>query len=96
VIFLLIVMHYLTNFMNLKIKLTQSFEGTHEDRMCIRVFIKMSTRTCFTFILCYIRKKIENFRMNMDEKKNCPLKITFSPKLLGDAIILGFLLQIFP
>jgi hypothetical protein len=30
------------NFMNLKIKLTQSFECTHKDRVCIGVFIRVS------------------------------------------------------
>jgi hypothetical protein len=31
-----------TDFMNLKIKPTQSFKGTHRDRTCVRVFITMS------------------------------------------------------
>jgi hypothetical protein len=28
-----------TNFVNLKIKLTQSFKSTHKDIVCMRVFI---------------------------------------------------------
>jgi hypothetical protein len=31
-----------TDFMNLKIKLTQSFEGDHRDRICVHIFIEMS------------------------------------------------------
>jgi hypothetical protein len=30
------------NFMNLKIKLAQSFKCTHKDRVCIGVFIRVS------------------------------------------------------
>jgi hypothetical protein len=29
----------MTDFVNLKIKLVQSFRGAHKDRICIRVFI---------------------------------------------------------
>jgi hypothetical protein len=35
-----------TDFVNLKIKLTQSFTGAHRDRMCMHVFIGVSARTC--------------------------------------------------
>jgi hypothetical protein len=34
-----------TDFINLKIKLTQSFRDAHMDRMCVRVFIEMSVDT---------------------------------------------------
>jgi hypothetical protein len=44
-----------TDFMNLKINPTQSFEGTHRDRVCIRVFIVVSTRTCMSI---YVSKKL--------------------------------------
>jgi hypothetical protein len=36
----------LTDFMNLKIKPTQSFKGAHRDNMCICVFICVSGHTC--------------------------------------------------
>jgi hypothetical protein len=36
------------DFMNLKIKLTQSFGGVHKGMMCMRVFIGMSARTCMS------------------------------------------------
>jgi hypothetical protein len=32
----------MTNFMNLKIKLTQSFESAHSDRVYMRVFIEIN------------------------------------------------------
>jgi hypothetical protein len=31
-----------TNFVNLKIKLTQSFKDAHRDRVCVRVYIRVS------------------------------------------------------
>jgi hypothetical protein len=41
-----------TDFMNLKIKLTQSFRGAHRGRMCVRVFIGvcMSIYICTAFL----------------------------------------------
>jgi hypothetical protein len=41
-----------TDFMNLKIKPTQSFEGNHRDRMCAHVFIGMSAHTCMS-VVCF-------------------------------------------
>jgi hypothetical protein len=35
-----------TNFVNLKIKLTQSFGGDHMIRVCMCMFIEVNTRTC--------------------------------------------------
>jgi hypothetical protein len=35
-----------TDFMNLKIKPAQSFEGAHRGRVCVRVFIGVSARAC--------------------------------------------------
>jgi hypothetical protein len=34
-----------TDFMNFKIKPVQSFRCTHKSRVCVHVFIKMSTYT---------------------------------------------------
>jgi hypothetical protein len=39
---------WVTNFMNLKIKSVQSFRGAHRDRVCVRVFIGVSTHTCMS------------------------------------------------
>jgi hypothetical protein len=38
----------MTDFMNLKIKLTQSFKDAHRDRVCVRMFIGVSTHTCIS------------------------------------------------
>jgi hypothetical protein len=38
----------LTDLVNLKIKLAQSFGGAHRGRVCIRVFIGVSTYTCMS------------------------------------------------
>jgi hypothetical protein len=35
-----------TDFVNLKIKPTQFFKGVHRDKVCVRVFIEVSVRTC--------------------------------------------------
>jgi hypothetical protein len=43
------------NFVNHKIKLTQSFEYAHKYRMCVHVFIGMSTHTCIR--ICVYKKK---------------------------------------
>jgi hypothetical protein len=47
-----------TDFVNLKIKPDQSFEGAHMDRVCVRVFIGVSARTCMSiyFKLCFLKK----------------------------------------
>jgi hypothetical protein len=42
------------NFMNLKIKLAQSFECTHNDRVCIGVFIRVSAHI-YIYIYEYLR-----------------------------------------
>jgi hypothetical protein len=36
----------MTDFVNLKIKPAQSFIGAHRSRVCMRVFIGVSVRTC--------------------------------------------------
>jgi hypothetical protein len=43
------------NFVNLKIKLTQSFKYAHKYRMYVHVFIGMSTHTCIR--ICVYKKK---------------------------------------
>jgi hypothetical protein len=48
-----------TNFVNLKIKSTQSFGGAHIGRVCMRVFIEVSTHTCMSICICtvFLKKK---------------------------------------
>jgi hypothetical protein len=39
------------DFMNLKIKPTQSFGGAHRGRVCVRVFIGVSAHTCMNIYI---------------------------------------------
>jgi hypothetical protein len=52
-----------TDFMNLKIKLAQSFRGDHRGRVCVRVFIGVSARTCMSICvyIVFLNKK-KNYR----------------------------------
>jgi hypothetical protein len=43
-----------TDFMNLKIKLTQSSRGAHMSRVCMRVFIQMSAHMCMIICICTV------------------------------------------
>jgi hypothetical protein len=42
------------DFVNLKIKLAQSFEGAHRNRVCVHVFIGVSARTCMSIYVCTV------------------------------------------
>jgi hypothetical protein len=48
-----------TDFVNLKIKPAQSFGRTHRGRVCVRVFIVVSARTCMSICVCtvFLNKK---------------------------------------
>jgi hypothetical protein len=50
----------MTDFVNLKIKPAQSFESAHRGRVCVRVFIGVSTSTCMSIYICtvFLKKKI--------------------------------------
>jgi hypothetical protein len=43
-----------TDFMNLKIKLIQSFKGAHRGRICVHVFIEVSDYTCISIYVCIV------------------------------------------
>jgi hypothetical protein len=43
-----------TDFVNFKIKMAQSFGGTYRGRICVRVFIGMSARTCMSICVCTV------------------------------------------
>jgi hypothetical protein len=43
-----------TDFVNLKIKLAQSFRGAHRGKVCVRVFIGVSARTCMSICVCTV------------------------------------------
>jgi hypothetical protein len=59
----------LTDFVNLKIKLTQSFEGNHRGKICVCVFIKVDA--CIGMSICIVSKKIHftssNFKILMNK-----------------------------
>jgi hypothetical protein len=51
-----------TDFVNLKIKPTQSFRDAHRGRVCIRAFIRVSARTCMTIYVCtvFLKKRYDS------------------------------------
>jgi hypothetical protein len=51
----------LTNFVNLKIKTAQSFECAYRGRVCVRVFIEVSARTCISICNCTVFLKKRYF-----------------------------------
>jgi hypothetical protein len=44
----------ITDFVNLKIKPTQSFECAYRGRMCMIMFIGVSTHTCMNICVCTV------------------------------------------
>jgi hypothetical protein len=46
-----------TDFVNLKIKLAQSFRDAHTDRVCVCIFIRLSTRICMSICVYTVSKK---------------------------------------
>jgi hypothetical protein len=49
----------MTDFMNLKINLTQFFRGAHRSRICVHVFIRLSANTYITICIytVFLKKK---------------------------------------
>jgi hypothetical protein len=45
------------NFVNFKIKSTQSFGGTHMNRVCICIFIRMNNHMCMSIYIYTVLKK---------------------------------------
>jgi hypothetical protein len=43
-----------TDFVNLNIKPTQSFRGAHRGKVCVRMFICVSARTCMSICTCTV------------------------------------------
>jgi hypothetical protein len=52
-------MFLVTDFVNLKIKPAQYFEGAHKDRVCVRIFIWVSAHTYMSICICTVLKKIQ-------------------------------------
>jgi hypothetical protein len=49
-----------TDFVNLKIKLTQSFICAHKSRVCVHVFIGISARMCMSICIYSVFLKNDN------------------------------------
>jgi hypothetical protein len=60
----------MTDFMNLKIKPAQSFKCAHRGRVCVRVFIEVSARTCMSIYIYTVFLKKKEFK---HERKNTNL-----------------------
>jgi hypothetical protein len=48
------VIRFLTDFVNLKVKLAQSFRGVYRGRVCVRIFIGVSVYTCMSICVCTV------------------------------------------
>jgi hypothetical protein len=48
------------DFVNIKINPAQSFRGAHRGRVCVRVFLGVSVRTCMSICVCtvFLKKNI--------------------------------------
>jgi hypothetical protein len=44
----------MTDFVNLKIKPTQSFECAHRGSVCMRVFIEVNAHMCMSICVCTV------------------------------------------
>jgi hypothetical protein len=54
-----------TDFINLKIKSTQSFECVYRGRMCVCIFIRVNTRMCMSiYVYIVFIKKCINLRLH--------------------------------
>jgi hypothetical protein len=53
----------MTDFVNLKIKLTQSFGCAHEDKVCVHIFREVNTGMCIRIYVCiiFLIKKYSRF-----------------------------------
>jgi hypothetical protein len=66
-----------TDFVNLKIKSTQSFRYTHRDMMCICVFIGVIVHTCMIIyhLYCVSQKNLKRSD-TPDQSDPCPRQCT--------------------
>jgi hypothetical protein len=72
-----------TDFVNLKINLAQSFRNAHKDKMCVRVFIGISTHMFISIYVCTVF-----FNKKMREARRYSLKqLEFSNTTLTNRVI---------
>jgi hypothetical protein len=83
------------DFVNRKIKSAQFFRGAHKGRVCVRVFIQVSARTCMSIYVCtvFLKKKyvFDFFRKRYIFKilfKNIYI-LNFAVSSLGWAVYVG-------
>jgi hypothetical protein len=59
------------DFMNLKIKSAQSFRSVYKDRMCVRVFIRLSAHTYINICVCtvFLEKMMLNSKCSTPRPK---------------------------
>jgi hypothetical protein len=59
------------DFMNLKIKSAQSFRSAYKDRMCVRVFIRVSAHTYINIYVCtvFLEKMMLNSKCSTPRPK---------------------------
>jgi hypothetical protein len=63
-----------TDFVNLKIKPAQSFRCAHKGKMCVRIFIGVSARTCMRIYVCTVfLKNLQSCNFTFHAQKNCPV-----------------------
>jgi hypothetical protein len=70
--------------MNLKIKMSQSFGGTHRGRVCVHVvFIGVSAHTCMIIYVCtvFLKKKLNEsigiFELKLGLRTPCLVDVNF-------------------
>jgi hypothetical protein len=69
----------MTDFMNLKIKLIQSFRCTHKDKVCMRVFIGVNAHTCMSICIYTVFLKKTLGRRGEDLKDDGRVRIGVVP-----------------
>jgi hypothetical protein len=60
-----------TDFMNLKIKPTQSFGGAHRGRMYVRIFIRVSAHMCMSICVCTVFLKKDKVKCDPRVESIC-------------------------
>jgi hypothetical protein len=70
----------MTDFVNLKIKLTQSFGCAHENKVCVHIFREVNTRMCMRIYVCiiFLTKKNTHGFVKQGARNWCFTKFVFN------------------
>jgi hypothetical protein len=81
-----------TDFVNLKIKPAQSYEGAHKGRVCIRVFIEVSAYTCMSIYICtvFLKKKLAKGETWLRTRAGATKKSRRDTNLVSDSCSRGW------